>query len=256
MISIPVKIIVQTVPASYVPPTDMQGVLEAIPKYTTYEMNDTGANVSIGPSSAGVDTKGLWVWTLNQYHQPPRLMADYNNKWVPYYTGKPGEIRAYVGAWAGTFDSTGRAYFGTGWDGWCLCNGQNGTVNLQNRFMVPGYRWAGGWVVSFAYSDPGLGDVFNIEGYGTVYQANSPYKYIQYVNMPQLYLGLNNTDFYKWTKSGTGDNWTAIQPGGGGGGNQGVWTYPMDQEYYTINYPLNVLPPFIAVGFAQFMGYQ
>jgi hypothetical protein len=257
MISIPVKIIVQTAPASYVPPDDMQGVLEAIPQYTTYEMNDTGANVAINASSTGVDTAGLWVWTLNQFNMPPRVMAYYTNQWLPYYTGRPGELRSYIGAWAGTFDTSGRAYYGSGWDGWCLCNGQNGTVDIRNRFVIPGYRWdGGGWVVNFAAYGTGLNDAYNYQGYGTLYQSQSPYKFVQYVNLPKMYVNMNMTDFFKWTSTGHGENWTAIQPGGGGGGDQGTWAYPIDQWPYMIDYPLNILPPFIAVGYAQFMGYQ
>lgn len=253
MISIPVKVTTQTVPASYTPPEDMQGVLEAVPKYTVYEMNDSGINISISASSSGADPNGLWVWTLNQYKMPPRIMADYNNQWVQVYTGLPGELRMYIGAWSGTFDGSGRAYFGTGWDGWCLCNGNNGTVNIQNHFIVPGYRWdGGGWVVNFT----GFGDAYNVGSYGGFLQAQSVYKNIQFINMPLATVYLQYTDFYKWTKTGTGENWTVCNPGGGGGGNQGTWTYPVDQEPYMINYPLNILPPFVAAGFAQFMGYQ
>lgn len=249
----PLKTLVTTnsVPASYTPPTDMQGLLEAVPNFTTYVLNDTGAVMQVNANGAGASLDGLWAWMLNQYKLPARLMTGYRNNWWQVYTGKPGEIRMFVGYTAGYFDSSGFGIEWSGWEGWALTNGQNGTINLANLFSVPGYRFDGNWWVTNVTD--GTTD--------TYYNGSGQQFTIAVWNFPIVALWLNATNFYKWTASNTGELWMVRDPGpptsgGQATGNQNYWTYPLDANGIYLNYPMSRIPPYIAVGYVQFVGYR
>jgi hypothetical protein len=267
--SLPVKITVGSVPGSYQPPTDMQGLLEAIPQFTTYEMHDTGANVNISANGAGADGNGLWVWMLNAYKLPPRILTGYRNDWWTVYNGIPGEIRMLVAAWSSYFDASGRGLHWGLWEGWALCNGQNGTVHLANEFIVPGYRWdGGGWVTNvYTYATFNGANMAtdwwtqnNVDSYGGGSRAFN----ITLVNFGNwadepgaATLDLNYSGFYSFLKQGGGGGgWMVTFAGQTGGGyNYATWTYPLDQSPYMVNSPVSRIPPYIAVGYAQFVGY-
>lgn len=270
--SLPISITVGSVPASYQPPTDMQGVLEAIPQFTNYELHDNGAKVTISADGAGADGNGIFIWMLNAYKLPPRILTGYRNDWWTVYNGQAGEIRMLVAAWSSYFDASGRGYHWGLWEGWALCNGQNGTVTLTNEFIVPGYRWDGsGWVTDiYTYSNFNGANMatewwtqVNLDSYG----INDP-SHIEF-NITTVNLGnhaseagaatlnLNYNSMYSGLKGGGGGGgWMAEAPGGSGGGyNWATWTYPLDQSPYMVNSPVSRIPPYIAVGYAQFVGY-
>lgn len=250
MISLPITVTTQSVPGSYIPPDDMQGLLEAVPNFTKYELNDNGETISIN-SSGGADFNGLWIWMIP--NQAPRVMTGYRNSWWPLYTGLPGEIRMLVAPPAGHFDSSGRGLQYAGWDGWCLCNGQNGTVTLENLFIVPGYRFDGaGWVT-------------NVDGADAYGNAKKPFIQLSLSNFPGASgnepLGLTfyvkYNDFLKWNKYGSGELSTVTAPGSPQTktANYYTWVYPIDQSAYMLRWPISTIPPYIALGYVQFMGY-
>jgi hypothetical protein len=253
--NIPLKTVVTTnsVPASYVPPTDMQGLLESIPNFTNYALNDSGAVMQVNSTGAGASLDGLWVWMLNQYKLPARLMTGYRNNWWQVYTGKPWEIRMYIGYTTGYFDSSGYGIEAAGWEGWAICNGQNNTFNFaaaNGLFIVPGYRWDGTWWVT------------NVTGAGdTYFNAAGKSFTIGVWNFPIIAVWINATNFFKWTPSNTGELWSVRDPGipSSGGesvGNQAVWSYPVDGNNIHYNWSMSRIPPYIAVGFVQFVGYR
>lgn len=250
IIPLPVSVTTSSVPNSYVPPEDMQELLEAVPQFTSYALNDSGAAITINNNAAGAALEGLWIWDLTKYKLPDRAMTGYRNGWWPIYTGITNEVRMLVAFWNSYFDSSGRGIHGSGWDGWCLCNGQNGTVNLAQRFVIPGYRWAGGgWVTN----------VIGIDAYA----GGSPRTFsIQYINLPLITLYLVATNFYKWARFGSGQLSTVATHGekatdknGSPKANYTTWFYPLDQSPNMQSQPISRIPPYIAVGYAQFMGY-
>jgi len=48
----------------------------------------------------------------------------------------PGAVLMQSGALNGHYDNTGKGLASTAYEGWAVCNGQNGTPNLQDRFIV------------------------------------------------------------------------------------------------------------------------
>jgi hypothetical protein len=263
--SLPISVTTQQAPANYVPPQDMQGLLEALPKFTDMEMTDTGANITMNANAAGADLNGLWVWRLDQYKLPPRLMTGYRGGWWQLYTGLATEIRMFMGYPAGYFDASGRGKEYSGWEGWQLCNGQNGALNLENFFIIPGYRNDGtSWVASVYWS--GSGATVNADGtinWGDATQdfidinPNERQFTISLNNFPLFSLWVNWSQNFKLTKSGSGDNWGTPAPGANNGSfNTSTWVYQFDQHAIMLSYPMSRLPPYVAVAYVQFIGYQ
>lgn len=62
----------------------------------------------------------------------------YGGNWRREYSGKLGELSFYQGDPGVDFDGTGLGIIGGEWDGWALCNGNNGTGDLTDRFIVGG----------------------------------------------------------------------------------------------------------------------
>jgi hypothetical protein len=139
----------QPAPACY--PADVNGLLQMIAGGgLSGTIPDTaGGGIYVGstaPSSAL--TNKVWFKT-DGAGRPIGVYQFYNGNWRPVYSGWYGEIRVFAGNPGGLFDGTGRGVIGQPFDGWALCNGQNGTLNMANRFIVGSYGFDGsGWVTS------------------------------------------------------------------------------------------------------------
>lgn len=257
--SLPISATVQTVPADYVPPDNMQGLLEAIPQFVNLALNDTGATVTINATGEGADLNGLYVWRLDQYKLPARLETGYRNNWWEVYTGKPTEIRMFAGS-LGYFDGTGRGIEGSGWEGWALCNGQNGAADLRNHFIIPGYRHDGvAWVAQVYPKNVVEGQLGTVPDEGSVDLYASGFDHVTFKialsNLPTVTLWLNGTDFFKWAPHG-GELWTVTAPGEPKGNyNLSTYTYTVDQWAYMVSGPISRIPPYVALGFVEFVGY-
>ena len=254
---IPITVTVGSVPASYVPPNDMQGVLEAVAHNTTYSTTVSGPALVANSTGAGADGNGIWVWTLQGHFLAPRVMTAYANNWWQVYTGKPGEIRMITGSPSGYFDASGWGIEASGWEGWALCNGQNNTVNFGSRFVVPGYRYAKGqgWITQVGTVIDTLGGTDH--RYGPVHSVSIDTVYggyqqmsISLWNLPAISVYLNAAGI--WKHDG-GTSISAPNP------NQAPpWTYPFPNPYFTRekHIPISRIPPYVALGYVQFMGYR
>lgn len=68
--------------------------------------------------------------------RPVGIFLYYNGAWRKTYSGKPNEITIFSGNPATYFDGTGLGLTTAEWDGWAICNGNNGTVNLSDKFVI------------------------------------------------------------------------------------------------------------------------
>jgi hypothetical protein len=69
--------------------------------------------------------------------RPIGTFVYYSGAWRREYTGNLGEVVMYSGDPAVDFAGTdGLGTVGGNWDGWALCNGDNGTPNLSDKFIV------------------------------------------------------------------------------------------------------------------------
>lgn len=169
------------------------------------EIPDTAGGGVIVSSSVPASTLSSKVWfKIDTAGRPLGTYIFYNGNWRKVYTGLPSEIRMFSGDWTIYFDGSGLGVVGGEWDGWALCNGNNGTQNLANRFIVCGEEFSGEWLT--------IVDQFNLTNSGGV-------------GSEQL---------------------TQVGPGSQGWGFQAA---DIGGNWH------NNCPPFIAMGFAQFVGY-
>lgn len=69
--------------------------------------------------------------------RPTGTYVYYSGSWRRQYTGKQGQIAIYQGDPSVDFAGAGGlGTVGGDWDGWALCNGNNGTGDLSDRFIV------------------------------------------------------------------------------------------------------------------------
>src|SRR5476649_2773127 len=77
------------------------------------------------------------VWARQDAQgRPLGTFMFYNGSWRRQYSGLPSQLRMFTGDPAVYFDGTGLGLLVKEWDGWAICNGQNGTTNLSNLFVV------------------------------------------------------------------------------------------------------------------------
>lgn len=107
------------------------------------------------PYVTGTDTPGSddrnKVWhRLDTNGKPIGTFLYFNGAWRRQYSGRLGQMSYYSGDPEFDFDDDGRGRLegdngSTGeWDGWHLCNGEDGTLDLSDKFIVVGRRFNNG----------------------------------------------------------------------------------------------------------------
>lgn len=139
------------VPAPACYPPDLNGLAQELTSggILSGTIPDTaGGGLASGstPPSSALANK-VWLKT-DVAGRPLGLYAYYNGNWRRIYTGvSVGEIRMIWYA-PSQFDGTGRATVGSDWDGWAICNGNNGTPLLNDRMPTASSNYNGtygGW---------------------------------------------------------------------------------------------------------------
>jgi len=172
-------------------------------------------------------------------------VATAGGAWRRIYNGMLGEIRMYSGNPSTDF-TNGKGNVGGEYDGWALCDGNNGTTDLSDKFIIAahmnnvghsGYDTNNGWVT---WIDP-------TNGQNTGGSSN-------FVLGPATaFTGKLLVGKYIITPSGG----ETLDPGGRlygqpSAGNPDNNATLMDFENPG---PVSTVPPFIAMGFIQFVGY-
>jgi hypothetical protein len=202
-----------------------------------------GVFVGSSPPSSALANK-VWFVT-DSAGRPLGVKMFYNGNWRRVYTGALGDIKLYIGPFNGVFDGTGRGIVGGSGaydeDGWAVCNGNNGTQNLEGYFPC-GASWSGSaWVA-------------NPEGTGAIGSGGSRGRLtIQPNNLPGMHV---SQPLYGAVGAGCGFNLTS---GGDGAGPCGTSTSSiMSNATGTAvggQSPISMLPLFIAMAYLQFVGY-
>jgi len=208
--------------------------------------DNAGGGIYVGttaPSSAL--TNKVWFKT-DGAGRPLGIFMFYNGNWRKVYTGVATGTIIMCWWYLGFFDGTGRGIIGGDYDGWAICNGNNGTPNLLSRFPIGGNQ---GEVVPGGSANTWYSD---IDGQAWRNQGGSrgP-EYITRTKLPKLQTvaygilaaapgsGAYAASDYGQTPVGT---WPLLD----GSGN------PVDGAGQL---PLNI-PQFQALGFLMFIGYQ
>lgn len=187
----------------------------------------------------------IWVKLTGAGNKPTGVYVYYGGAWRKIYTGLPSEIRMFSGDPAGYFDANGLGVVGADWDGWHLCNGKDGVIDLSDKFIVAahmsnalGSGYAGGWktyVTGSALATGGSKEA--------TLDADTAY-----------WPGHGAINLQRWGADG---NTPATD-----GGMYGVSGTPSAvvevQAAYAGNTspdPFEILPPFYALAYAVFVGY-
>jgi hypothetical protein len=231
--SIPIRAQPLQFPKSLSAPSTFQSLLETVAQYTLYQFDQDYVLLVKGPNTPQAqDQNKVWVKT-DSVGRPLGLFVMYNGRWRQVQTGNPAQITMYAGDWGTYFDASGLGYATLPWDGWAIANGNNGTINLTNKFVVPGYR-CDGWYLW----------VTNVDGYDAYTGGRSSFQ-IQLANLPAMSVTLNVNDGFK------GGNMVGVT--GPSDMAEGIWTYPLTGT--GAQSPISLIPPYIALGFTQFIGY-
>lgn len=81
------------------------------------------------------DQDKVWIY-LDSQGRPIEHRTFYNGQWRRIYNGMLGEIRLYGGDPTVDFDAKGLGIVGGTYDGWHLCNGNDGTPDLSDHFPI------------------------------------------------------------------------------------------------------------------------
>lgn len=224
----------------FAPPADANGMIATAAAYTRYFISsEYRLCIKLSGTVPVPEDRNKVLFTSDAAGRPTRVSLFYNGNWRRVYSGLPYEIKMYAGAWTANFDATGLGILSGNWDGWALCNGNNGTPNLTDRFVISGnYSIGGGWYTYLA------GPALNEGG------ANSIQ--IQLQNCPSIPLTLLLTSSY----AGGGLNYAISTQQGSpiGGGPTGL--IQIATAGTGLQTPISTLPAYIAQGFAMFIGYQ
>ena len=92
----------------------------------------------LGSSTPGVDDQDKTWLKQDTQGRPVALMTFYSGNWRRVYNGMIGEIRMFQGdpGDTNTWDANGHGVIGGEYDGWQICNGQNGSPDLSDIFPV------------------------------------------------------------------------------------------------------------------------
>jgi hypothetical protein len=230
----------QPAPACY--PSDVNGLLTLITTgggISGTIPDNAGGGIYVGsvaPSSSL--TNKVW-FQIDAAGRPLGVYMFYNGNWRLVYTGRPTEIKMFNGNWTLYFDGTGLGIVGGTWDGWALCNGNNGTQNMIDNFVIAGSEYVDEWLTGVN------GPLQNAGG------QQGPWT-LAASQMPEL-----SVDAWGWFRPPlpeAGQPGLFIAPSGvSGAGVIGEWL--INETAGSPNNPLP-FPPFIALGFAAFVGYR
>jgi hypothetical protein len=222
-------------------------------------LNQLVQSVMVGsyiPYVIGHDTPGTedqdkaWI-KLSTTKKPLAVMTFYNGKWRRVYNGMLGEVRIYSGdptdATDG-FDEDGRGIVEGEYDGWHLCNGNDGTPDLSDKFILPAHMniddghpmWNAtqGWLsfINGVTSTHTGGRKDNVLTAATTYQPAKP----------ALQAG-------KWAADGNAHSTSGQMWGDIGGGT--TFDLIAADPGVPVPQPIENVPPYIALGFIIFVGY-
>ena len=212
-------------------------------EYMTYTVSNTAPSVDDGRIWFKIDSVG----------RPIALMKYYNGRWRRVYNGMLGEIRIFSGYPTNNviWDTDGRGKPGEEYDGWQICNGNNGSPNLSDKFILAGHMdnsaghsgYSSGWQ-SFidGSTDQHDGGVAKITLDNTnTYRPDIPAVRARFwsanANAPAPHTG----DLWGIKSSSNNSDNDDIAPAIPGN------TTPDD---------IKTLPPFIAMGLIIFLGYE
>ena len=237
-------------------PTDLQGLVDILnPLFSSEIQGDFVPYVLSSSTPAVSDQDKAWLQT-DGAGRPLSINLFYNGTWRRFYTGKPNQITMFSGDPAAYFDGTGLGLTTAEWDGWALCNGQNGTPNLSNQFVV------GGQMDNDTITGYSSGWQTNVTGTALKTGGESNFSIVNN-NLPNMTIQLTGRVGYDDNASGSGQDPAAIVTKKWYGNPTPapipvLATFGADPNGTPAvpQVPVDTVPPFYALAFVMFVSYQ
>jgi hypothetical protein len=192
-------------PACY--PPDLNGLAEVLTTggILSGEIPDNaGGGIYVG-TTAPPSALAQKVWFRTDIAgRPIGVYQYYNGNWRRIYDGNLGDLKWYAGSNA-AFDATGRGTIGGTQDGWALCNGQNGTPNLEAYHLVAG-QWG-----SANDGSGAIGWISDTDGLYWRTSGGAKRNQINPINLPPLQTSIIGAGGGRWQSGGGGD-WLDTPP--------------------------------------------
>jgi hypothetical protein len=120
-------------------PLNINELIDLLNRVVMGEITGSYIPYVVGSATPNVtDQDKAWLKQDTQ-GRPIALMTFWRGNWRRVYNGMLGEIRGYSGNPKDDFDDTGLGKISEQYDGWALCNGQNGTPDLSDKFILGGH---------------------------------------------------------------------------------------------------------------------
>lgn len=225
-------------------PTTFQELVTLLRALITAEVTGTYLPYVTGSATPDVaDQDKAWHRT-DGGGRPMGTYVYYSGSWRRQYIGNPNMIVMYSGDPSVDFAGAGGlGTVGGEWDGFALCNGSNGTPNLSDKFIIASH------MTDLAIGYSGGNHSTNASGATTATGGVSS-------------VTLDNDNTYRPSHSGvtvgrqTADGNTPNAAGPlYGTGSTGELTLLAADAGNTTPDAIPTLPPYLALAFAQFVGY-
>lgn len=206
----------------------------------------------ISNTAPGVDDQDkAWI-ELDATGRPKAIRTFFSGNWRRIYNGMLGEVRGFSGDPTDLtkWDANGHGVIGGDYDGWQICNGLNGSPDLSDKFLIGGHMnnsgghsgYSSGWQT---FVD-GVADLKTGGNASVTLDAAHTY-----------FPGTPDVVARFWSATGNAPNPHVA----------GLWgvksnSTPADNDNivngvaaHTTPDPINILNPFIAIGWMIFQGY-
>lgn len=181
----------------------------------------------------------------------PWIRLDANGNYIGIYTFVNGAWRrggtypiGFIGSYSGpasAFDGTGKGIAGTSTEGWSICNSNNGTPDLRDRFIVGANNYSGGWKTNVESGNTGA----STGGSPTVRLNKNQIPKLTFVLGARTIKGGSGDSNNAFVADNSGTTVTKTIPGTGDPGND---------TNESLALPHNNVPPFYALAFIQWQG--
>lgn len=233
-------------------PVSMQDLVDILNPLLTSAIQGTFVPYVVSSNTPAVaDQDKVWL-QLDGAGRPLKIKFFYNGNWRRFYDGNYGELRTFIGDPTNYFDATGLGLIGLDWDGFAVCNGNNGTPNLADRFVV----WANNHATIDGYSAGNW--LSTVTGTAVNQGGNSDFTLVN-TNLPSMKVFVTGNDSFD--TNGGGKPIQIIVTGKTDGNNKTtpdpVASFGADP---TANPPVPqiavpTVPPFVAACPVLFIGY-
>lgn len=230
-------------------PSTMTELITLLNLLVTSTVNGAFSTFTMGSSIPAVNDQDKPWFKLDAQGRPLGAYKYYNGNWRRLYNVPVGTIVMFTGDPSGLFDGNGLGIVNTDWDGYQLCNGNNSSPNLSDKFVIAGRldnvglsQYSSGWQTNVGGSGSKTG------GNPTI-TLTDPTTYRP--SAPSLTVGRHEVAGEIVTAAASGRLYGTRDMSVVG---SDIELVPLD-EGNTDPAPITTLPPYYAVAFAVFLGY-